>query len=283
MLVACSECHRQYDVGDLAPGSHVRCLCTRRIEVPAAKARQARMQHCSTCGGKLAENAKRCEYCDAAVSLADRGLGDACPECFARLPQGARYCSSCGVEIRPEAVLKHVSDQDCPRCEGTLAICEVEGQGRFTECTSCGGLWLDEVVFEELTRTRDRSSFAYLFTRDEPSPQERPPEKVRYLPCPVCGELMNRRNFASRSGVILDWCRGHGLWFDANELERVLAFVEGGGLERQRDATLERMREDRERERRRRIALERNARVPLQPTPRPDVFSALEAFLNALF
>ena len=78
---------------------------------------------------------------------------------------------------------------------------------------------------------------------------------MRYLPCPVCGELMSRRNFADVSGVILDWCRGHGWWFDAHELERVIRFLEGGGMEQarrhqheRRKGELERLARQRERE-----------------------------------
>jgi len=43
---------------------------------------------------------------------------------------------------------------------------------------------------------------------------------------------MHRRNFGRSSGVIVDVCAVHGLWFDRGELPRVLAFVAGGGLER---------------------------------------------------
>jgi hypothetical protein len=45
---------------------------------------------------------------------------------------------------------------------------------------------------------------------------------------------MHRRNFGGLSGVIVDICTLHGIWFDAGELPSVLAFVEGGGLERSR-------------------------------------------------
>jgi hypothetical protein len=43
---------------------------------------------------------------------------------------------------------------------------------------------------------------------------------------------MNRRNFGGSSGVIVDVCSSHGLWFDLGELPRVLSFVEAGGLAR---------------------------------------------------
>jgi Zn-finger nucleic acid-binding protein len=53
---------------------------------------------------------------------------------------------------------------------------------------------------------------------------------------------MTRRNFGQSSGVIIDVCRRHGVWFDRGELPRVIQFVEAGGLgltrARQREALL---------------------------------------------
>ena len=57
------------------------------------------------------------------------------------------------------------------------------------------------------------------------------PIKVRYFPCPQCGQLMNRMNFARCSGVIVDVCRGHGTWFDASELRAIIEFIRRGGLQ----------------------------------------------------
>ena len=37
ILVACSDCHRQYDVSHLEPGAHVRCACERLITVPSPR------------------------------------------------------------------------------------------------------------------------------------------------------------------------------------------------------------------------------------------------------
>ena len=54
---------------------------------------------------------------------------------------------------------------------------------------------------------------------------------------------MNRRNYGYASGAIVDFCRAHGIWFDADELPRILDFIEQGGLvavraERARDSEL---------------------------------------------
>jgi len=61
---------------------------------------------------------------------------------------------------------------------------------------------------------------------------------------------MNRKNFGNISGVLVDFCKPHGIWFDAGELGRVIKFVMSGGLvearkrelvELKRDATEQRV------------------------------------------
>lgn len=42
---------------------------------------------------------------------------------------------------------------------------------------------------------------------------------------------MNRINFARCSGVIVDVCKGHGTWFDSDELSGIVQFIRGGGFE----------------------------------------------------
>ena len=56
-------------------------------------------------------------------------------------------------------------------------------------------------------------------------------ETVRYVPCPQCGQLMNRINFARCSGIVVDVCKGHGTWFDRDELREIVEFIRGGGLD----------------------------------------------------
>lgn len=267
MLLACASCHRQYDVGDFPPGARVRCACGHLNTVPAPRVRQVEMLHCASCGGRLAAARTSCEYCAAEVRLGDRGLGPACPECFAGTLAGARHCSTCGVRLEPEAVLRALVDRPCPRCRSPLAEC-TGAEARYVECTSCGGLWLDEALFERLAREKDRPVAPAVRGQPPMQPPVQPPRaletSVRYLPCPVCGEVMNRRNFASASGVILDWCRGHGWWFDAQELERVTAFLERGGLERARAVEHERRLSELRRERERASPLP--APLPMGPT-----------------
>ena len=39
---------------------------------------------------------------------------------------------------------------------------------------------------------------------------------------------MNRKNFGTKSGVIIDACSEHGLWFDDSELDLVLSWIQAG-------------------------------------------------------
>jgi Zn-finger nucleic acid-binding protein len=42
---------------------------------------------------------------------------------------------------------------------------------------------------------------------------------------------MNRNNFAKISGIIIDSCKEHGVWFDADELPKIIEFIRKGGME----------------------------------------------------
>jgi Zn-finger nucleic acid-binding protein len=120
----------------------------------------------------------------------------------------------------------------CPRCGVALAG-EVVGALGLHRCGACGGVWLDPDTFRAVCEgeVKPRGSLsAHAIADDaESSPRH---DRVTYLRCPICDDVMNRVNFARVSGVILDVCRSHGAWFDAGELRAVRAFVRGAGLGR---------------------------------------------------
>jgi Zn-finger nucleic acid-binding protein len=58
---------------------------------------------------------------------------------------------------------------------------------------------------------------------------------------------MNRQNFGRVSGVVLDVCRGHGVWFNHGELTRIVEFIRGGGLGRAREREKLEIKEERDR------------------------------------
>jgi Zn-finger nucleic acid-binding protein len=102
------------------------------------------------------------------------------------------------------------------------------------QCHRCGGLWLPLHLFERITADREARGEVLGALPGAAAKGEVFEAAVRYRPCPQCGNLMNRTNYGRISGVILDACKQHGLWFDQDELRRVLAFIEAGGLDRSR-------------------------------------------------
>jgi Zn-finger nucleic acid-binding protein len=116
----------------------------------------------------------------------------------------------------------------CPACKAQLAKTELGGAEIHT-CGGCGGTWLDREIFENISADREKRGL--VLTGLSSAVESFVPEStVAYRPCPICGKFMNRINYARISGVILDTCRSHGIWFDARELQNVLNFIEKGGL-----------------------------------------------------
>ncbi len=135
----------------------------------------------------------------------------------------------------------------CPRCGGALSSLDT-AQGAALDCANCGGLFVPHDVMARLVEAHRQIVPASI----RPGPM--PPDVVSYLPCPDCGERMNRAVFGRRSGILVDTCKVHGTWFDAGELTGALAFVEKGGL----DVALAAEKAEREREARQ-LAVDRRA------------------------
>ena len=110
------------------------------------------------------------------------------------------------------------------------------------------GLFLSEPVVEQLISSKARRAPLHVAL---PKRAPRPEHKaVTYLRCPCCNQMMSRKVFGRVSGVIVDICRLHGVWFDAGELTAVIEFVERGGLDEQRKCEQEddqRLQEQRQR------------------------------------
>ncbi|MFT5286427.1 MAG: Zn-finger nucleic acid-binding protein [Planctomycetota bacterium] len=227
------------------------------------------MLHCSNCGGALAEGAGTCSYCDASVDLEAVNLGPLCPECMCAMATNAKFCNNCGVDINPESIVRAISDQGCPRCSENLVLIEAE-DSRFYQCTNCQGLWLDRDQFKIFTAkredkadprqwkslTRARTQFGVRTRRERAADAEA--SRGPNLRCPVCKRVMRRKAYAFMSSIYIDECKGHGFWFDEEELQEIGAFIKKGGLEevsRRKTSAA-----DRRRRRSRRRRLERKGR-----------------------
>lgn len=217
---------------------------------------QPRIFHCPSCGGPCSSARSRvCEFCEG--PLLPMGTPDPrhavrCSACSALVSAGASFCPQCGDPLAHEAVAE--ADHGCPACPGqVMATWRLQPTARQPQghavhgCRQCGGVWVDrdtlDVMIQSAAEQGTGHGRAATVHRRELSMQP----KVVYRACPGCSSPMNRRNFARISGVIVDECREHGTFFDAGELEDVLAFVRSGGLLLAR----RRQTEELERERRR--------------------------------
>jgi Zn-finger nucleic acid-binding protein len=156
---------------------------------------------------------------------------------------GSKHCPRCGAAaVVPETTA--AEETKCPRCKVQMKSVAI-GSTTVSECEQCLGLWLNVAAFEGICADREQQSAVLGTASPAPSHAVRETSKVNYVPCPQCSQLMNRINFARCSGVIVDVCKGHGTWFDRDELSRIVEFIRGGGLEESRNLEKEDIKEER--------------------------------------
>jgi len=120
----------------------------------------------------------------------------------------------------------------CPRCDGALA--EQDWQGvAILGCPECRGSFFPgralEHVLDKLRAGTERVDAETVLKEFKDRFSRKLPEAVRYKPCPVCGEVMLRRNYGTVSGVIVDTCNDHGTWVDEAQFAALADFICRGG------------------------------------------------------
>jgi Zn-finger nucleic acid-binding protein len=120
----------------------------------------------------------------------------------------------------------------------------VVGGCPLDRCERCEGMWVDRETLEKIYKDREQNAAIKHVTaprlkavnQDTPEPAaSRTKKKLStegYIRCPMCNTIMNRQNFGRYSGVVIDICREHGTWFDADELNRIMTFIADGGLQK---------------------------------------------------
>jgi Zn-finger nucleic acid-binding protein len=167
---------------------------------------------------------------------------------------GSKFCGHCGADAVPADVSAAEDSAKCPRCSVALRKLTID-KIVLRECERCDGIWSDAETFEKICLDHDERSAALAYFGERPQmPASKIP--IRYVACPECKQLMNRNNFARVSGVIVDLCKEHGVWFDAGELPKIVKFIEGGGLARAREKEKTSLDEERSRIREERRQLE---------------------------
>ncbi len=185
--------------------------------------------NCPNCGAGVSSDSTLCQFCKTRLKTM------VCPSCFGLIFIGSQFCGHCGAKA-VEVVARDLEEPgECPRCRRPLDLLQI-GNTSLRECQKCGGLWADVETFQTICSEREKQSTVLGFIGQRELTPE-PPAKISYVPCPDCKQLMNRSNFAHASGVIIDTCKQHGVWFDADELPKIIEFIQKGGMEisRQRE------------------------------------------------
>jgi Zn-finger nucleic acid-binding protein len=226
--------------------------------------------NCPNCGGNVTSDSSFCRFCGSRLKTA------ACVKCLGLMFVGAKHCSHCGEAVAPVAVGDRKLG-DCPRCRSTLQTLEVEGLD-LGECDRCDGMWIDVATFERVCADQEKQAAVL---RSMKPPRATAASKIKYVPCPECRVLMNRSNFARSSGVIIDTCRKHGVWCDAEELPKIIEFIREGGVDLQRDKEKRQLDEQRRELIDRERAALRDSRI--RGGEHFDTHSPIASFLRRIF
>lgn len=120
---------------------------------------------------------------------------------------------------------------ECPRCRTELVPTST-GSIVLRACERCLGIWADAWGFQKLCANKHPDELSSSSASPRTRLRHDRSEPVSYWPCPVCGDFMNRVNFAGTSGIVLDVCRAHGVWLDQEELDEVRQFIQRSGAHR---------------------------------------------------
>ncbi len=201
-----------------------------------------------------------------------------CVKCGAPLPPKSNICNYCGTLNETDLRALPGSEKEgaanerlCPHCGVNLRSVELKLEGRFVieRCDRCFGLFFDPHELESLIDVSVSNVHGIDYERMAVLIEEErniDPPSFKYVECPVCHKLMNRRAYGSRSGVVIDTCKNHGVWLDGGELSQLLKWAKAGGQLHDKDQKAE---EARRRERRERIKRETKPAASYEHTWEP--------------
>jgi Zn-finger nucleic acid-binding protein len=138
------------------------------------------------------------------------------------------------------------------------------------ECARCEGLWLDVGEFQRVL-TEVQVQHALAGAPGQPRPRGAVPPRAdadAEIRCPRCSGAMTCVHFGARSGVFVDVCKAHGVWFDREELHAVARFVLDGGLGERKPRPAEAIREEAALHHEAVALLAHYAPADVSPTPR---------------
>lgn len=207
---------------------------------------QAAASHCPSCGAPQGSRGPgSCEFCGAPtlpLGSPDPRNAIRCQGCLTLVAETDRFCSACGAAVGEAEAPLGDSELACPGCASQLEVWSLDPQlqadesvyrgvdARIHGCRSCGGAWIDRATLAAVLAEAEARAPKHVDPRSVPKRAMAAGAEIVYRKCARCRQLMNRRNFAWVSGIIVDECPSCGTYFDAGELEGVIAFVRAGGL-----------------------------------------------------
>ena len=170
-----------------------------------------------------------------------------CSSCGAPLPSNKVVCAYCGtrnsVDLKKDCQEVPGEARTCPVCKIPMKTLNVGGDDPFLieKCETCHGLFFDPGELDALLDKEAGTVTEVDYQRLTHLVEQAVWRPVEYRDCPVCGRMMNRVNFGTRSGVVVDRCRDHGVFLDAGELRQLIDWRKAGGQclqdkSRERDA-----------------------------------------------
>jgi Zn-finger nucleic acid-binding protein len=158
-----------------------------------------------------------------------------------------KHCPSCGT---PAAAFpsEAIAKRRCSRCDAEFLQVKI-GDRELSECPACGGIWVDPDTLQRICSDQEQQEAVMgisIEPRQLPTTGAIGKAPRQYIPCPECGKLMNRQQFAGCSRIIVDWCKNHGTWFDRGELNNVVQFIRAGGLKKSREREKLKLEEERQ-------------------------------------
>src|SRR3990167_1287054 len=120
---------------------------------------------------------------------------------------------------------------DCPACHKVMAVVVDDGV-KVDRCADCGVVWVEfedeKALFAIKPESFTVDELRRLRKKYEPLGRV---EQVKFRACPVCKDLMYRKNWGAHSGVVVDRCEKHGTWFDEGEPDKIRDYIRLGGAE----------------------------------------------------
>lgn len=216
---------------------------------------QSGIYNCPNCGAAATPESVRCVYCHSSLATL------VCSKCYGAIFIGMKHCPWCGENAAAGKTLEGAKGK-CPRCNVDFLLVKMSKR-MLSECPACGGLWVDNETLQEICTSQEQQQAVMRFNPEPvPATGGAAAQSGRtYIPCPECHKLMNRRQFADCSGVIVDWCKAHGTWFDRNELRQIVQFILDGRLNKSREREKFKLEEERQSMREERRNLETLTRL----------------------